>query len=74
MGIFFTRIKHHVVGNHVKRIHVKRGTAVIPKTFMNIAIYMKSLCFKLQQLNKNPSQFFRSLFSETQKIIMVKHH
>ena len=24
----FTRIKHHVVGNHVKRIHVKRGTAV----------------------------------------------
>ena len=28
MGIFFTRIKHHVVGNHVKRIHVKRGTAV----------------------------------------------
>ena len=29
MGIFFTRIKHHVVGNHVKRIHVKRGTAVV---------------------------------------------
>ena len=34
---FITKMKHHVVGNHVMGIHVKWGTAVIRYSLINVS-------------------------------------